>query len=354
MFLQKRKHKSNKPYYQKNSNSNSKMSNTRNLNIQLCICSLRELYQLTNSFRVKEKSEAFIVRFGMMKSLAKDALAYSLKVSCLDERREYSIIADILDNIYIRISRSGLRRIASEYEDIVLCKFDAMYEVLGMIDERLKTVHIVSNRYAKQRDFVSNNAGLRKTPYSVSPVFEDSVIEPEEEETRTTHLKHMVRAYTKRRESEKLKEEKDRELKEFTTFMETNFAVLNHLNYTHIPGLTHSEAFKRKLETICEIFNYIKGKAVYIATNYLFRKPTKKSGFSFMQHAIRKCPFLIENIENVYDNIRYSVTRIDPELRREKRNTIDLLKTVQDILCKLYTENSNEKESVQTLLKMPQ
>ena len=335
------------------------MSNTRNSNIQLCICSLRELYQLTNSFRVKEKSEAFIVRFGMMKSLAKDALAYSLKVSCLDERREYNIIADILDDIYIRISRAELRRIASEYEDIVLCKFDAMYEVLGMIDERLKTVHVVSNRYAKQRDFVSkpnHTAGLRKTPYFVSPVFEDSVgrIEPEEEEeTRTNHLKHMVRAYTKMRESEELKEKNDRELKEFTTFMETNFAVLNHLNYTHIPGLTRSESFKRKLETICKIFNHIRGKAVYIATNDLFRKPAKKSGFSFMQHAIRKCPFLIENIENVYDDIRDSVTRIDPELRREKRNTIDLLKTVQDILCKLYTENSNEKESVQTLLKMP-
>jgi hypothetical protein len=303
------------------------MSQTsRNLNIQLCISSLRELYQLTKSFRGKEKSEVFIVRFGMMKSLAKDALAYSLKVSYLDERREYKIIADILDNIYILISRSELRRIARKREDIVLCKFDAMYEVLGMIDERLKTVRIVSNRYVKKRAAPITNAGL----------------EPEEEEeVRTNHLKHIVRAYAK-----------DRELQEFISYMNTKFADLTYLNSNNVPGLTPCDSLSRKLAVICDVFNYIRNKADYIATTSAFHKTTR-SGFSFIQQAIRKCPYLIDSINKVYDNIRDSVMRIDPELRREKRNTIDLLKTVQDILCKHYIANPSDK-SVESLLKKPE
>ena len=303
------------------------MSQTsRNLNIQLCISSLRELYQLTKSFRGKEKSEVFIVRFAMMKSLAKDALAYSLKVSYLDERREYKIIADILDNIYILISRSELRRIARKYEDIVLCKFDAMYEVLGMIDERLKTVRIVSNRYVKKRAAPITNAGL----------------EPEEEEeVRTNHLKHIVRAYAK-----------DRELQEFISYMNTKFADLTYLNSNNVPGLTPCDSLSRKLAVICDVFNYIRNKADYIATTSAFHKTTR-SGFSFIQQAIRKCPYLIDSINKVYDNIRDSVMRIDPELRREKRNTIDLLKTVQDILCKHYIANPSDK-SVESLLKKPE
>ncbi len=309
------------------------MSQTsRNLNIQLCIRSLRELYQLTKSFRGKEKSEVFIVRFGMMKSLAKDALAYSLKVSYLDERREYKIIADILDNIYILISRSELRRIARKYEDIVLCKFDAMYEVLGMIDERLKTVRIVSNRYVKKRAApitnANSNAGLAEP-------------EEEEEEVRTNHLKHIVRAYAK-----------DRELQEFISYMNTKFADLTYLNSNNVPGLTPCDSLSRKLEVICDVFNYIRNKADYIATTSAFHKTTR-SGFSFIQQAIRKCPYLIDSINKVYDNIRDSVMRIDPELRREKRNTIDLLKTVQDILCKHYIANPSDK-SVESLLKKPE
>jgi hypothetical protein len=304
------------------------MSQTsRNLNIQLCIRSLRELYQLTKSFRGKEKSEVFIVRFGMMKSLAKDALAYSLKVSYLDERREYKIIADILDNIYILISRSELRRIARKYEDIVLCKFDAMYEVLGMIDERLKTVHIVSNRYVKKRAAPITNAGLAEPE--------------EEEEVRTNHLKHIVRAYAK-----------DRELQEFISYMNTKFADLTYLNSNNVPGLTPCDSLSRKLAVICDVFNYIRNKADYIATTSAFHKTTR-SGFSFIQQAIRKCPYLIDSINKVYDNIRDSVMRIDPELRREKRNTIDLLKTVQDILCKHYIANPSDK-SVESLLKKPE
>lgn len=307
-------------------------SNTRNLNIMMCIHSLKELYKLSKKFHTKYRIETFIVRFGMMKSLAKDALDYSLKVSYLDERREYAIIADILDDIYIMISRSDLRQMIA-YEDIVVCKFDAMYETLGMVDERLKTIRVVSGRYQMHNITTEEKTATEKYERESQP-----------EEYNVFPVKHLVRQY-----AESIQELELQEFREFKSVLDSKFKKLDILNNNNDINLSSSNALKEKCKIVCEIFDYLMKNIVYIATQTLFRK-YRPTGLSFMQVVICKCPTLINQINVEYDNVRYNVTRIDPELRRDKKTTIDLIKTTQDMLCKYYREHSCEKETIDYLM----
>jgi hypothetical protein len=81
----------------------------------------------------------------MMRNLAQTALNHSLKVSYLDEQKEYAPMADLLDDVYLQLPRKNLQFRQFIYRSAVSTEYDSMCSVIDLMDERLKTVRIVCN-----------------------------------------------------------------------------------------------------------------------------------------------------------------------------------------------------------------
>ena len=297
-------------------------TNSRSMSIQLTKRYLRELYTISKTFYkdlvVKgDRAETLIVRFNMMKYMAKEVLGSLLKVSYLDEQREYVSIAELLDDIYLTIRKTGIKKIVRKCDDFVQCKFTALYDALGMIDERLKTVRVVRHR-------VYNDAHKHSHPRS----------EMKGTEAKATESKiHM-----------------SIDPKKFNEIRDNIFTNLHKLDDLNCKSM-NLDSFDKKLEVVRTIYEYIIEHIVDICTHRVFRIYTS-TGFSFMQMCIRKCIPLIESINHHYDIFRRNVTRIDPEIRRNKKTTIDLIETAQNMLVYYYKNYVFELESLEQTIQV--
>lgn len=133
------------------------MSCSRTVNIEIVIQSLKMMRELCEGNNYYEPSDAFIVRIQMMKNLVQIALNNSLKVSYLDEQKEYVPMAELLDDVYLQMPRKNLQSRQRIYRTTVSEEYDSMRSIVDLMDERLKTVRIVCNSRRRKTSSVKKN-----------------------------------------------------------------------------------------------------------------------------------------------------------------------------------------------------
>ena len=259
-------------------------ANSHKMIVRLAICSMKELYHLAKTtLKSTVSAETLIVRIGMMEFLAKEVIIHLLKINYLDEKKEYVPIAELLDDVYIMLQRCNIKT-----DDT---KYTAMYDALGMVDERLKTIRVVYQ-------------SVSKNPKPLTLIDEYDPVKFEE-----------VRCFI------------------FSKIWELN-NIHNHQTPMNV------DILKRKLATVREVFEYIVENIVFICTNKVFRKqgPNSPNGWSFMQTAIQRCKTLME--ETRYYCLQFilkdNTKHIRQDLRNDMKKTINILEHAQVMLCYYY------------------
>lgn len=138
------------------------MSCSRTVNIEIVIQSLKKMRDLCEGNNYYEPSDAFIVRIQMMKNLIQIALNYSLKVSYLEEQKEYVPMAELLDDVYLQMPRKNLQSRQRIYRNIVSEEYDSMRSIVDLMDERLKTVRIVCNSRRRRTSAKKNKRNNKR------------------------------------------------------------------------------------------------------------------------------------------------------------------------------------------------
>jgi hypothetical protein len=106
---------------------------------------------------------------------------------------------------------------------------------------------------------------------------------------------------------------------------------------------------KRKLATVCTVFEYIVENIVFIGTSHIFRKQGRNNpnGWSFMQITIRRCKMLIEEVK------RQLILTADKELQFDMKKTINLLEHAQVMMGYYYRNYVYEPEPLTQILNEP-
>ena len=273
--------------------------NTHKTIVQLAFCSMKEMHCLSKTLQncVSRDDNTLIVRFGVIEFLAKEVLTYLLKVNYLDERHEYTYIAELLDDVFLILNRSNLN-----IDDI---KYTAMYDVLGMVDERLKTIRVIYQPVSKNpKPLTLNN--------DYDPV----------------------------------------KFQEISNFMVSKIFELYDMN-----NKTPINVFilKKKLATVRAVFEYVVENIVFIGTHKVFREqgPNSPNRWSFMQTTIQRCKTLMEEIR--YHCLQFilkdNTKNIHQDLRNDMKKTINLLEHAQVMLCYYYRNYVYEPEPLTQVLQ---
>jgi len=258
-------------------------ANSRKMIVRLAICSMNELYNLAKTtLKSTVSAETLIVRIGMMEFLAKEVIIHLLKINYLDEKKEYVPIAELLDDVYIVLKKCNIK------DDT---KYTAMYDALGMVDERLKTIRVVYQ-------------SVSKNPKSLTLIDEYDPVKFEE-----------VRR-----------------------FILSNIWAFNKIHNHQTP--MNVDILKRKLAIVREVFEYIVENIVFICTNKVFRKqgPNSPNGLSFMQTAIQRCKTLTEETRYycLQFILKHNTKNIQQDLSNNMKKTINILEHAQVMLCYYY------------------
>jgi hypothetical protein len=138
------------------------MSCSRKVTVEIVIQSLKILREMCEGNNYYEPSDAFIVRIQMMKNLVQIALNNSLKVSYLEEQKEYVPMADLLDDVYLQMPRKNLQSRQSIYRNTISEEYDSMRSIVDLMDERLKTIRIVCNSLRRRTSAKKNKRNNKR------------------------------------------------------------------------------------------------------------------------------------------------------------------------------------------------
>lgn len=335
-------------------------------NVNLFGFSLFELYRLFDSYlftcegigaRIDENSFPYpqgtqlFIHMKTLEHLAQQAFAYSLKVSYLQEDH-YQSAVEWLDDILLEQSRMNIRGKVSSFGYMMSEQYQQILDVLGLIDERLKTIRIVcensrSRRYKikaprrrqpKSSCWVDENGFRVRTPpnrmESVSATAYDAPASAQE--VPFVPAQEQVQVVPLPAEYIQFKQQVTQYLTAAAQFnnqqSETNECLIN------------------QCQNIEQLYNYLIANIEYISTESKFRKYQKYGGDSFMQVCIRKCVDIAEEINRKYNRLRKVNARSDPAMRSAKISALATVDAAKKILCKYYRENPVENETVETLL----
>lgn len=328
--------------------SATRQTYSRSDNISLFSQSIKELNRLCKEFNAKERSNKFIVRVKMMEMLAQQAFKYSISVSYLKDS-EYHSTADILDNIYLRLSRSNVRNMANQYGSLATRDYDEMCVELGLIDERLKTIKVVCNR--RQRCLPKKITGPKRASASLNPLAEEWVPKTpstQKEWVPKTPLNPLAKTWVPNAHSssqnsyalpnspipvpEKTQEQKemDKKCASFNYKVNTFLLSLQELKIANIGQET-------KLITQCkylrDMFNFIvESKEILDDKRYHLPSATSSGKRGFTQILAYKTIQISDEINAVYNKLRNCNRRANPTLRSIKIEALESIKRGQRIL----------------------
>ena len=345
-------------------NSITMNSYTRDQTITFMIEYLRKMKQVCGEMHRTDERFNLAVKMNIVKYLAQQAFILSLKVSYFDEHSEYAIAAELLDDVYLRLSRSMI----SDSE---------MRESLDVLNERFKTIKVVcwkckDRRRRRNKPVVviprvkEEECNLWTGSGSDSdsdPEYGSRVINPVPAPTPVKE--YATHSYKKidvplipeppvKINAQMLEGEtaEDFDLrKEFTAGFQrriNDFHRARALNKVELtPRLI--EQFK----SIIGMFDYTGNHAEYIAKTSSYRRIRKETGLSFMQVIILKCVSLSREVEVFYDQARRSNLRANPMLRDLKHRTLTKISETLDLLSNLYQEYPVESQSLESILDNP-
>jgi hypothetical protein len=307
--------------------------------------SVKELQNMCGRFHSTEYIDKFVVRIKTMDMLAQQAFKYSIMVSYLNEH-EYVAIADTLDDVYLHQSRIRLSHMANKHGELVAREYEDMRTNLDLIDERLKTVKIVC---AKPRH--NNNARQKKSRENLRHIH---IQEEEFNECGVGDVFERRPPRNKKTLNPDAKEfvpetESKKKYKHFHETIANYLKIADELNVSARQEMeTNPQILQSQYENIRDMYDFIVANAEYISTDKEFRKPVKKTGYSFMQSCIRKCFDLKIAIFEQYKVVKsenYKLKLCSAELA--------CLKSIDKaffVLSKYYEENPVEKESIEEML----
>jgi hypothetical protein len=234
-------------------------------------------------------------------------------------------------------------------------QYQQILDILGLIDERLKTIRIVcensrSRRYKapkrnrhrqpKSSCWVDENGFRVRTPpnrmESVSATAYDVPFVPAQEQAQEQVPFVPVQVVPLPAEYIEFKQQ-------VTQYIQTAAQFNNRQSETN-------ECLINQCQNIEQLYNYIVANIEYVSNEPQFRKYQKYGGDSFMQVCIRKCVDIAEEINRKYDRLRKVNVRSDPAMRSAKISALATVENAKNILCKYYTERPVENETVETLL----
>jgi len=349
--------------------------------------SLSQLRELSGQFLPFELVDSFTIRLKMMENLARIAFNYSIKVSYLDERKEYAHIAEMLDDVILQIRRTNIRYKASSYGFLVTREYEAMQDALDLLDERLKTVRVVC--FDKRRDrninfinkpeprvtdneiettyvsecgccYVDKNRYRKHDLYAVestSPVNEssdsDGSMTKQFNKINVKNTNATLSAPAPAPSSPEeiaVKNESEKDFIEFTKITKIHLDQLASFSKDTTDNNHSEEKLTLQCNVIVDLFNLVIDSIETISSEPRCRKIQSNIGYSFMQSCIRKCAHLYNEIADKYDSIRRKNKRADPVLRAAKIEAMTTLQKADLVLCKYYTERPFEKESIQCII----
>ena len=303
-------------------------------NIALLGQSVKELYRLCKQFKTKENGEVFIVRVKMMEMLAQQTFKYSIAVSYLKDT-EYAKVADILDNVYLYLSRVDVRNMASQYGSIATHEYDVMCGALDLIDERLKTVKVAC--YGKRRCLPKKIVAPKRVS-SLNPLAKDWVPKTQSTQKEWT-LKGLLNPEAKEWMPTPLPEktpeqkETDKKCASFNTKINALVLTLHELN-----GMNDVYDPETKLTMQCghlrDMFNCITENKE-ILNDPRYHQPTSKTTIykcSFIEISLIKADTITNEINGIYNRLRNSKPRANPSLRAIKIEALESIKRGQLIL----------------------
>ena len=327
-------------------------------NVNLFGFSLFELYRLFDSYlftcegigtRIDENSFPYpqgtqlFIYMKTLEHLAQQAFAYSLKVSYLQEDH-YQSAVEWLDDILLEQSRMNIRGKVSSFGYMMSEQYQQILDILGLIDERLKTIRIVcensrSRRYKVRRQpksscWVDENGFRVRTPpnrmETVSATAYDVPASAQEVPFVPVQVVPLPAEYIQFKQ-------------QVMQYLQTAAQFNNRQSETN-------ECLINQCQNIEQLYNYLVTNIEYVSKEPQFRKYRKFGGDSFMQVCIRKCVDIAEEINRKYDRLRKVNVRSDPTMRSAKISALATVENAKNILCKYYTENPVENETVETLL----
>lgn len=328
-------------------------------NVNLFGFSLQELYRLFDSYlftcegigtRIDENSFPYpqgtqlFVHMKTLEHIAQQAFAYSLKVRSLQEVHYHSLV-EWLDDILLEQSRMNIHSKVSSFGYMMSEQYQQILDIMGLIDERLKTISIVcensrSRRYKvhkpKSSCWVDENGFRVRTPpnrmETVSATAYDVPFTPPVQEQAPEPVPLPA---------------------EYIQFRQTVKQFLQIASQVNRQQPDTNECLINQCQNIEQLYNYIIDNIEYISNESQFRKYQKSGGDSFMQVCIRKCVNIAEEINRKYDRLRKVNVRSDPTMRSAKISALATVENAKNILCKYYIERPVEKETVEFLLTHP-
>ena len=368
----------------------SKMSvyYSRETTIELLIQSLYRMRDLCEGSNHLELSDAFVIRIKTMAHLAQLAFTYSLKVSYLEEQREYAPMADLLDDVYLQLPRKNLRYVPFMYRNIVSVEHDKMRASIDLMDERLKTIRVVVlNRYRRR---TPTKQYATKTTTNV-PVKSQCWVDSNGYRVRTQPGLTSASKSIPLPDPETPISKRNRTLVALNTDLDIDSVAapvpavptvptptvrvptptfssqvrifkkaiqmcLVYLDNTNTKG-TQEYALNRvdklvgQCEHIIKITDNVMNNLDLFERCEAFRSKSPYTKSSFMQTVIYKFNQLIDEVNDHYDYIRNLQLRADPNLRKIKNVCIQELHTAQDALCKVYESSPYEIESLRDVIE---
>jgi hypothetical protein len=363
---------------------------SRSVIISLLKETLSQLRELSGQFLPCEPGDQFIIRLKMMENLARLAFNYSIKVSYLNECMEYAHMAEMLDDVLLQIRRANVGYKARNYGVLVMREYDAMYDALDLIDERLKTVRVVcfnsrSRKVSQNSKFADNEEDMTEVRYSDRKhqgscwVDENGYrkrdlypcelpandSEPEyeigrrEQKLRDFSADYDCETMTRQFNiintspvpvlAAKTAEEKEADKK----FIEFANIVKAHLSKFY--GFTQEPTMRlvSQCKEITKLFKLLADNIEYISSDIRFRRSQKNGRYSFMQICISKCSQLYAEIDAKYDSFRRTNKRANPTLRSAKIEALSAIQNAKRLVHKYYIDRPVETETIEYIIANP-
>lgn len=274
--------------------------------------------------------DTLISRIKILKSISRETLEASFKFSYLNET-DYQCIVEWLDNIYIQNNRRNIIYYVSKFGVYMSDLYDEVIETLGQIDERLKTIRIVSSRN-RLRNYNCNYNGIASISNKNNITYEIAkpIIQKPDRAILPTVISLVNNLPTHVKDENLFDFFKKRMLEIIKEFTEINI-LWEGLK------IEKPEKLMKQCKIIAKLFTYIKDNAEYISTSPIFIKELgiKKPEYNnFCELCIYKCKFLTNDINETYDKMRRESKRSNPELRETKSIALKILDLTHKELCK--------------------
>ena len=305
------------------------------------LIALRKLSKRFNRNDNLSNAYPFIVRIKVMENLAQLAFTYSLKVSYLNEQKEYALLAEYLDDVQLQIRRANVQYTASRFGEQVVREYESMQDAIDRMDERLKTIRVVC--------FSKRNRSRGRRNRKVSNV------EPEKTEkyvrVRTpalyTTLPQTPVFHTQDPETAKQIEKN----KQFNTKFSESIQKLSELNADFPTETNKEESLILQFREVSTLFNTIIENIELIAKGDEYRKKIGCNGLTFFQICIGKCYEFPIQINNRYEKVRRENARSNPELRSLRNETLNIIEKAKELCLQYYNEYPVEEETVEEVVE---